>query len=47
MLEQIFGDGVTELAELVARLNATGLRDPDGEAWTQQSFAAHMQRLGA
>lgn len=42
-----FGEGITELAPLVARLNAMGVVGPDGRAWTTESFQREMARLGA
>ena len=45
--EVIFTDGATELDDIVARLNADGMRDPDNRAWTAESFRAVMARLGA
>ena len=41
-----FGEGFTELAPLVARINALDVRAPDGALWTEASFAAEMARLG-
>ena len=46
-LERAFADGVTDLAPLVDRLNADGLRDEENRAWTEESFRAVMARLGA
>lgn len=46
-LEVAFTEGVTELDDIVARLNADGMRDPDNRAWTAESFCAVMSRLGA
>lgn len=46
-MERAFTDGVTELDDLVARLNADGVRDPENRAWTSDSFRAVMARLGA
>ena len=41
-----FEDGVTELADLVDRLNARGVLGPDGLAWTAERFEREMARLG-
>ena len=41
-----FEDGVSELAALVDRLNAQGVRGPDGLAWTVDRFEREMARLG-
>ncbi len=46
-LETIFGDDVTELADIVSRLNEMGVQAPYGEAWTEDSFRSEMKRLGA
>lgn len=46
-LEVIFGAGVEDLPTLVARLDEMGVRDPSGQAWTEDSFAREMRRLGA
>ena len=46
-LEAAFIDGVTELDDLVARLNAEGVRDEDNRPWTADSYRAAMARLGA
>ena len=46
-LEAAFADGVRELAELVERLNAIGVKAPDGTAWTEDSFRTEIKRLGA
>ena len=45
-IERAFGSGVTELRDLVARLNATGPSCANGESWTDASFTALMARLG-
>ncbi|MFE3454222.1 recombinase-like helix-turn-helix domain-containing protein [Nonomuraea sp. NPDC059194] len=46
-LEAIFGHGVHDLSGLVAALNETGVRPPDGADWTEESYTAEMARLGA
>lgn len=43
--ETVFGEGITDLDALIARLNELGVGTPDGEAWTSESFQAHMRRL--
>ena len=45
-LEAIFGKGVWDLSGLVAALNETPLRLPDGADWTEETFAAEIARLG-
>ncbi len=45
-LESAFGAGIWELDALVARLNADGLRTPEGTEWTPDRFQAVMKRLG-
>ena len=46
-LEAAFAAGQHEIADLVKTLNASGLRAADSMAWTEASFAAEMERLGA
>lgn len=43
-LEQLFADGVTELDQLIERLNSEGVQDEDGRDWTEQSFRETMAR---
>jgi len=45
-LEAIFGRGVHDLPGLVAALNETGVRPPDGTDWTTESFTTEIARLG-
>ncbi len=45
-MEAAFSDGVTELDDLIARLNVEGVRDPDNRVWTQEKFRAVMAELG-
>ena len=45
-MERAFIDGVTELEEIVARLNAESVRDEENRAWSVDSFRAAMARLG-
>lgn len=35
------------LAEIVTRLNDSGVRDTQGRGWTEDSLAAELARLGA
>jgi ribosome assembly protein YihI (activator of Der GTPase) len=46
-MESAFADGVTELDELVDRLNQGGVFDEQNRAWTIDSFRAVMAELGA
>jgi Recombinase-like helix-turn-helix domain len=46
-LEAAFADGVHELPALVARLNADGIKAPDGADWTEAGFERAMTELGA
>ncbi len=45
-IERAFAAGVTELPDMVARLNATGPACENGELWTERSFRDLMARLG-
>jgi hypothetical protein len=45
-LEAIYGRGVYDLPGLVAALNETGVRPPDGADWTAGTFTAEIARLG-
>jgi hypothetical protein len=45
-LEQVFGRGALELGDVVAQLNALGMHDHSGHAWTEASFRAAMASLG-
>ena len=45
-IEAAFADGAWDLPALIARLNADGLRAPDGTVWTEARFRVEMQRLG-
>ena len=45
-LVECFGEGVTELSDLVQQLNAKGVLAPDGTAWSEESFTREMERLG-
>ena len=46
-LETVYGSGVHDLPGVVAALNATGVRPPDGSDWTEESFTRELARLGA
>ncbi|MPY99416.1 MAG: hypothetical protein GEU97_15710 [Actinophytocola sp.] len=46
-IEEIFGRGIHDLPGLLTELDAVGIAAPDGAAWTEDSFTAEMQRLGA
>jgi hypothetical protein len=46
-IEAVFGSGVHNLPGLVAALNETGVRPPNGADWTAESFTAEIARLGA
>lgn len=45
-LERVFGEGAVELPDVVAGLNALGLRDHAGHAWTEDSFRQALAALG-
>jgi hypothetical protein len=45
-LEAAFRDGATELAQVIQRLNADGIRTPQGGAWTAENFAPILESLG-
>lgn len=44
-LEAAFGAGATELEQVVARLNADGIRTPQGGAWTVDNFESILKSL--
>ena len=44
-LEAAFAAGAWELEALVARLNADGMRAPDGREWTVANFESILERL--
>jgi hypothetical protein len=46
-LEVVFGQGAETAEEVVAGLNAQGLRGPGGLPWTVESFETELARLGA
>lgn len=45
-IESAFAAGVWDLPGVVARLNADGLRTPEGLSWTEDRYRAVMRRLG-
>jgi hypothetical protein len=46
-IEGVFARGARELDELVAGLNASRVRPPNGGDWTADNFTAVMRELGA
>ena len=44
-LEAAFASGAWELDALVARLNADGIRTPDGREWTSSNFESILRDL--
>jgi hypothetical protein len=46
-IEEVFGTGRHDLPGLVDGLNELGILGPDGQRWTEDTFTATMQRLGA
>jgi len=46
-LQEIFAEGIYDLAGIVRALNESGIRSASGTAWTEASFTAEMARLGA
>lgn len=46
-LMQILGRGTHDLAGIVAALNAAGVPNAAGGAWSEAGFVAEMKRLGA
>lgn len=46
-IEEVFGSGRHDLPGLVDGLNGMGVLAPGGQAWTEESFATEMRRLGA
>lgn len=45
-LERILGEGIHDLAGIVANLNRMRVHSPAGRAWTEEGFAEEMKRLG-
>jgi len=46
-IESVFTKGAKEIDEVVAGLNKTRVRPPNGADWTEESFTALMRELGA
>lgn len=46
-LEMAFSQNISELPQLVDYLNENGPSAPDNLSWTEKSFTAELQRLGA
>lgn len=46
-IEGVFTRGARELDEVVAGLNGTRVRPPNGADWTPETFTAVMRELGA
>ncbi|MFG2498931.1 recombinase-like helix-turn-helix domain-containing protein [Streptomyces sp. NPDC048441] len=46
-LEEVFTSDGHELPDVVRGLNARQVHAPDGGQWTEESFRAEMNRLGA
>jgi hypothetical protein len=44
-LEAAFRDGATELAQVIERLNADGIRTPAGGRWTAENFESILKTL--
>lgn len=44
-LEAVYGRGVHDLPGVVAALNESGVRPPDGRPWTEPAFVAELARL--
>lgn len=46
IIEESFARGIHDLGGLVAALNGSRLRPPDGTAWTEATLASILRRLG-
>jgi hypothetical protein len=46
-IENVFSKGAIELDELIAGLNGSRVRPPNGGDWTRENFTAVMRELGA
>ena len=44
-IETAFGAGIVDIDDLIAELNAEGIRTRDGARWTRERFEAELQRL--
>ena len=47
MIERAYAQGIHELAALVTFLNEAGSQDPDGQAWTEESFQKTLSDFAA
>jgi hypothetical protein len=45
-LEHVLGAGAETIEDLVKGLNELSVTGPNGEAWTTESLAAELNRLG-
>lgn len=45
-LEAAFAAGAWDLPAVAERLNADGVRTPDGQAWTASGLETELKRLG-
>lgn len=45
-IESVFSNGAQELDEVIAGLNASRVRPPNGGDWTAENFTAVMRDLG-
>jgi hypothetical protein len=46
-LMEIFDSDIEELTAIVSALNRMGVKAPNGEFWSEESFQIEMRRLGA
>ncbi|MFE5209827.1 recombinase-like helix-turn-helix domain-containing protein [Streptomyces sp. NPDC056600] len=46
-LEEVYAKQGHELADVVRGLNSSSVFPPDGGTWTEESFRAEIERLGA
>jgi hypothetical protein len=46
-LLKILGNSIHDLAGIVAALNKTSVKPQNGASWTEATFVAEMERLGA
>lgn len=46
-IESVFSKGARELDEVIAGLNGTRVRPPNGADWTPENFTSLMRELGA
>ena len=46
-LEEIFSENITEINDVVRRLNELGIQTHKGGTWTEEAFLSEMKRLGA